>query len=68
MFNMILHYNFMLNDFSTTVEREKRIYLLELLRLQVQINHNNVLFKESLILIQQVFVEEDPSVLLVEIE
>jgi len=24
MFNMLLHYNFMLNDFSTTVETEKR--------------------------------------------
>ena len=68
MFNMILHYNFMLNDFSTTVERDKRLYLLELLRYQVQVNQNNVLFKESLILIQQVFVEDDPSVLLEQIE
>ena len=68
MFNMILHYNFMLNDFSTTVEREKRLEILDMLRNQVQINQNNKLFKESLIIIQQVFVEDEPTEFLGQIE
>jgi len=38
--------------------------LVQKLKDQVKVSQHNVLFKESLILIQQVFVEEDPSALL----
>jgi hypothetical protein len=35
LFNMLLHYNFMLNDFSATVDRQKRQELVEKLKNQV---------------------------------
>ena len=41
MFNMLLHYNFMLNDFSTTIEGDKRQKHLEQLQtLQKASKHN----------------------------
>jgi len=51
MFNMILHYNFMLNDFSTTVTREQRLQLLQILKDAASVCEYNAVFKESLILI-----------------
>ena len=41
MFNMLLHYNFMLNDFSTTVDVAKREMLVQKLKEQVKLNSHN---------------------------
>eukprot|EP00354_Favella_ehrenbergii_P006193 CAMPEP_0170455176 /NCGR_PEP_ID=MMETSP0123-20130129/3211_1 /TAXON_ID=182087 /ORGANISM="Favella ehrenbergii, Strain Fehren 1" /LENGTH=89 /DNA_ID=CAMNT_0010718193 /DNA_START=332 /DNA_END=601 /DNA_ORIENTATION=- len=37
LFNMLLHYNFMLNDFNTSVGTEKRAKLVQYLRAQSEI-------------------------------
>lgn len=51
MFNMLLHYNFMLNDFSTTISADKRLELVENLRFWSLKGNNQTLMKKSLVLI-----------------
>lgn len=49
MFNMILHYNFMLNDFSSSVDTTKRHSLIAKLKETLVGNKNAILTKRALI-------------------
>ena len=64
LFNMLLHYNFMLNDFNTTIELEKRADLLEKLQRQIEVSPSQALMKRSLVAIQRVFVEPNQAALI----
>ena len=60
MFNMLLHYNLMLNDFGTSISEEKRQSLVRQLQTQAEVGGKNVLIKRVLVAIKQFFVEPDP--------
>ena len=64
LFNIILHYGLMLNDFCTTVDSQKRLELLQKLKSASKVNNSNKLTKKSLVCIQEIFITEDPATLL----
>ena len=51
LFNMLLHYNFMLNDFSTSVDTEKRMKLVQRLKSQAEVGIRQQLKKRALVAI-----------------
>ena len=49
LFNMLLHYNYMLNDFGSNFDSKKRTTLVQKLREQVEVGNHNVLMKKALV-------------------
>ena len=69
LFNMLLHYNFMVNDFGYSLDNQKRKELIN--KLQAQITHGNnnqVLLKKALVSIQETFIEIDQNACLLKLE
>ena len=52
LFNMLFHYNSMLNDFGSKFDSKKRTNLVQKLREQVEVGNHNVLMKKVLVSIQ----------------
>ena len=66
---MLLHYNFMVNDFGYSLDNQKRKELIN--KLQAQITHGNnnqVLLKKALVSIQETFIEIDQNACLLKLE
>ena len=59
LFNMLLHYNFMLNDFGSTFDPEKKKEMVRRLNVQVEVGNHNVLTKKALVTIQRFFIHND---------
>lgn len=69
LFNMLLHYNFMVNDFGSSLDTDKRQQLIAKLHAQIQTgNKSQILLKKALVCIQETFIESDPSVCLRNLE
>ena len=64
LFNMLLNYNFMLNDFGSNFDSEKKLKLVSQLQAQVEVGNHNVLTKRVLVSIQNLFTETDPYTLI----
>ena len=64
LFNMLLHYNLMLYDFSSSPDDKKRENLVRKLQTEAKVGNNQVLLKRALVSIQLFFIESDPVPLL----